>query len=46
MEEKIKLIHGNKTGGTIDIVSKLGAEQKILELFETKNIKKIEITYI
>lgn len=46
MEGKIKLIYGNKTEGTIDTVNKLGAEQKILELFETKNIKKIDITYI
>lgn len=46
MKEKIVLTYGNKTEGAVDIVSKLGAEQKILELFETKNINKIEITYI
>lgn len=45
MERKIKLISGNKTKGQCEIVNKLKAEQKILELFETQEIEKIDITY-
>lgn len=45
MEEKIKLIYGNETNGSIEILNRLKAEQKILELFETEQIEKIEITY-
>lgn len=45
MEEKIKVIYGNEECGTIEVLNKLGAEQKILELFETKEIEKIEVVY-
>ena len=45
MEEKMKLIYGNDTENAIEILNKLKAEQKILELFETKEIEKVEITY-
>lgn len=45
MEEKIKVIYGNEEEGATETLNKLGAEQKILELFETKEIEKIEITY-
>ena len=45
MEEKIKLIYGNDAENAIEILNKLKAEQKILELFETKEIEKVEITY-
>lgn len=45
MEQKIKVISGNKTEGQCEILNKLKAEQRILELFETEQIEKIEITY-
>ena len=45
MEEKIKVSYGNKEEETIEVLNKLKAEQKILELFETKEIEKIEIKY-
>ena len=45
MEEKIKLIYGNDTENAIEILNKLEVEQKILELFGTKEIEKVEITY-
>lgn len=45
MEQKIKLISGNETEGECEILNKLKAEQRILELFETQEIEKIEITY-
>ena len=45
MEQKIKLISGNETEGDCETLNKLKAEQRILELFETKEIEKIEITY-
>lgn len=45
MKQKIKLISGNKIEGQCEILDKLKAEQRILELFETEEIEKIEITY-
>ena len=45
MEQKIKLISGNEKQGQCEILNKLKAEQRILELFETEKIEKIEITY-
>ena len=39
------MIYGNGEEGATEILNKLGTEQKILELFETKEIEKIEITY-
>ena len=45
MEDKIKVMYGNEEEGTTEILNKLKAEQKILELFETKEIVKIEIKY-
>lgn len=45
MKEKIKIIYGNEEEGATEILNKLGAEQKILELFETEEIEKIEIIY-
>lgn len=45
MEKQIKVISGNETDGECEIFNKLKAEQKILELFETQEIEKIEITY-
>lgn len=45
MEKKIKVMYGNKTEGACETLNKLEAEQKILELFETEQIEKIEITY-
>lgn len=45
MEDKIKFIYGNDEEGSTEILNKLGAEQKILELFETKEIEKIEVVY-
>lgn len=45
MKQKIKLISGNEIEGQCEILNKLKAEQRILELFETEEIEKIEITY-
>lgn len=45
MEQKIKLISGNETKGQCEILNKLKAEQRILELFETEQIEKVDITY-
>ena len=45
MEQKIKLISGNKIEGQCEILDKLKAEQRILELFETEEIEKVDITY-
>lgn len=45
MEEKIRVIYGDNKERTIEILNKLGAEQKILEVFETKEIESIEIVY-
>lgn len=45
MEKQIKVISENGTDGECEILNKLKAEQKILELFETQEIEKIEITY-
>lgn len=45
MEEKIRVFYGNDEEGTTEILNKLGAEQKILEVFETKEIESIEIIY-
>lgn len=45
MVEKIKVFYGNDEEGATEILNKLGAEQKILELFETKEIERIEIIY-
>lgn len=45
MEEKIKVIYGDEDESSIEILNKLRAEQKILELFETRKIREIEITY-
>lgn len=45
MEQKIKLISGNEIEGQCEILNKLKAEQRILELFETEQIEKIDITY-
>lgn len=42
---KIKVIYGNGEEGATEILNKLETEQKILELFETKEIEKIEVTY-
>ena len=45
MEEKIKISYGNEEEGATEVLNKLKTEQKILELFETKEIEKIEIKY-
>lgn len=45
MEEKIKISYGNGEEGATEVLNKLKTEQKILELFETKEIEKIEIKY-
>ena len=45
MEQKIRLISGNEKQGECQILNKLEAEQRILELFETQEIEKIDITY-
>lgn len=43
--EKIKVFYGNEEEGATEVLNKLKAEQKVLELFETKEIEKIEIKY-
>ncbi len=45
MEEKVILTSGNKEEGQCEILNKLKAQQRILELFETEKIEKIDITY-
>lgn len=45
MEKIIKFYYGNEEEGTMERLNKLRAEQKILELLETKEIEKLEITY-
>ena len=45
MKEEIKVAYGNERQGQCEILNKLKAEQRILELFETEKIEKIEITY-
>lgn len=45
MGEKIKIIYGSEEAAATEVLNKLNAEQKILELFETKEIEKIEIKY-
>ena len=45
MEQKIKVISGNEKQGQCEILNKLKAEQRILELFETEQIEEINITY-
>ena len=45
MGEKIKVIYGNEEEEATEVLNKLKAEQKVLELFETKEIEKIEIKY-
>lgn len=44
MEKTIKVISGNERMGQCEILNKLKAEQRILELFETEEIEKIDIT--
>lgn len=45
MEKTITVISGNERMGQCEILNKLKAEQRILELFETEEIEKIDITY-
>ena len=45
MEQKIRIIYRNEEEGTVETLNKLKAEQKILELFETEEIEKVEIVY-
>jgi|GEM_PF-7003842 hypothetical protein len=45
MEKTIKVISGTKKMGQCEILNKLKAEQRILELFETEEIEKVDITY-
>lgn len=45
MENQIKFCCGNKEEGSIEILNKSKAEQKILELFKARQIEKIEIIY-
>ena len=42
MKEEIKVAYGNERQGQCEILNKLKAEQRILELFETEKIEKIE----
>ena len=42
MEKTIKVISGNEKMGQCEMLNKLKAEQRILELFETEEIEKIE----
>ena len=44
-EERIKVIYGNNIENTIEKLNKVETEQKISELFRTKKIEKLEITY-
>lgn len=45
MKKTIRVISGNEKMGQCEILNKLKAEQRILELFETEEIEKIDITY-
>lgn len=45
MENTIKVISGTEKMGQCEILNRLKAEQRILELFETEEIEKIDITY-
>lgn len=45
MDKTITVISGNERMGQCEILNKLKAEQRILELFETEEIEKIDITY-
>ena len=45
MKEEIKVAYGHERQGQCEILNKLKAEQRILELFETEEIEKIDITY-
>lgn len=45
MEKTITVISGNERMGQCEILNKLKAEQRILELFETEEIEKIDIIY-
>lgn len=45
MEQQITLIISDKEIETHETLNKLQIEQKILELFETKEIEMVEITY-
>ena len=45
MDEKIEVCFGSTEEGAKEILNKLKAEQKILELFETEKIEKITIQY-
>lgn len=45
MENTIKVISRTEKMGQCEILNKLKAEQRILELFETEEIEKIDITY-
>lgn len=43
--EEIEVVYCNDEEGCKELLNKLGAKQKILELFKTKKIEKIEIVY-
>lgn len=45
MDEKIEVCFGSTEEGAKEILNKLKAEQKILELFETQKIEKVIIQY-
>ena len=45
MENTIKVISRTEKMGQCEILNKLKAEQRILELFETEEIEKVDITY-
>lgn len=45
MEKTIKVISGTEKMGQCEILNKLKAQQRILELFETEEIEKVDITY-
>ena len=45
MGKIIKVISGTEKMGQCEMLNKLKAEQRILELFETEEIEKIDITY-
>ena len=45
MEEKIKLTCGDGIENSIEILNKLKTKQRLLELFETEEIEKIDVIY-
>ena len=45
MENKIEVYFENEVEGAKEILNKLKAEQKTLELFETQKIEKVIIQY-